>query len=218
MFPTLLKKIVFVAIALTIPLVIYTKSQAQNSDRKAVTINFAAKVGKQPFTCSKSYANLGTSATTVTPSDFRLYISDIALIDTNGKAIRLNLEQDGKWQYQNIALLDFEDKSGGCSNGTVETRNKIVGTIPPGNYQGLQFTLGIPSQLNHADATLASSPLNLTSLWWNWRGGYKFMRLDVQNQNTALKQEEGKHQNHHMNSQSHSDRFCFIYLFIDWFE
>ncbi|NJR31975.1 MAG: hypothetical protein HC778_02740, partial [Chamaesiphon sp. CSU_1_12] len=28
-------------------------------------------------------------------------------------------------------------------------------------------------------ATLAASPLNLTSLWWNWQGGYKFLRLDL---------------------------------------
>jgi uncharacterized repeat protein (TIGR04052 family) len=210
MFSTLFQKIVSVAIAVTIPLGIYQTSQAQNADRKAVTINFAAKVGKQPFTCSKSYSDLGTSATNVTPSDFRLYISDVALIDASGKAIPLNLEQDGKWQYQNIALLDFEDKSGGCSNGTVDTRNKIVGTISPGNYQGLQFTLGIPAQLNHADATLASSPLNLTSLWWNWRGGYKFMRLDLETQNTALKQNQ--HQKQKMNSQSHSDRGFPIHI------
>jgi uncharacterized repeat protein (TIGR04052 family) len=208
------KKIIPVAIALAVPLGIYQTSQAQNSERKAVTINFAAKVGKQPFICSKSYSNLGTSSTTVIPKDFRLYISDLALIDASGKAIPLDLEQDGKWQDQNIALLDFEDKSGGCSNGTVETRTKIVGAIPPGNYQGLQFTLGIPAQLNHADATLASSPLNLTSLWWNWRGGYKFMRLDLENQNTALKKEERKHQQQaqKINHQRHSDRGFPIHI------
>jgi len=66
-----------------------------------------------------------------------------------GKSIPVNLTQDGKWQYQNVALLDFENKSGGCANGTVETRNQIVGTIPKGNYQGLQFTLGVPFNLNH---------------------------------------------------------------------
>ena len=126
---------------------------------------------------------------TVTPTDFRFYISAIALIDANGNAVPLTLEQDGKWQYQDIALLDFEDKSAACANGTVETRNQVIGTVPPGEYRGLQFTLGIPSDLNHEDATLAPSPLNLTSLWWNWRGGYKFVRIDLDNQNTALKHE-----------------------------
>jgi uncharacterized repeat protein (TIGR04052 family) len=212
MLLALSKKIFLIAIAVGAPSMIHQVSQGQNSQEQAVTINFLAKVGKQAFACGESYSDLGTAPTVVTPNDFRLYISDIALIDANGKSIPLNLEQDGKWQDRKIVLLDFEDKSGGCSNGTVETRNKIIGTIPPGNYKGLKFTLGIPSQLNHADATLAASPLNLTSLWWNWRGGYKFLRLDLQNQHTVLKHEEGKDQNHPMNSQTESDRGFPIHI------
>jgi uncharacterized repeat protein (TIGR04052 family) len=212
MLLTLSKKMFLIAIAVIAPLMVHQASQGQNSQEQAVTINFLATVGKQAFACGESYPDLGTTPAVFTPNDLRLYLSDIALVDANGKTIPLNLEQDGKWQYQNVALLDFEDKSGGCSNGTVETRNKIIGTVPPGDYQGLQFTLGIPSQLNHADATLAASPLNLTSLWWNWRGGYKFMRLDLQNQSTALKHEAGKEQNHPMNSQTHSDRGLPIHI------
>ncbi|MCE2696142.1 MAG: metallo-mystery pair system four-Cys motif protein [Nostocales cyanobacterium LE14-WE4] len=125
-----------------------TKTVAQTSNTQEVKINFQARVDKQPFECGKTYT-LGKPATKVTPDDFRFYVSDLALIDNNGKSIPVNLTQDGKWQYQNVALLDFENKSGGCANGTVETRNQIVGTIPKGNYQGLQFTLGVPFNLNH---------------------------------------------------------------------
>lgn len=191
--------------ALTLPLRFPQISQAQDSQQQTVTINFAAEIGEKSFACGESYPNLGTTSTVITPNDFRFYITEVALIDENGQAIPLQLEQDGKWQYQNVALLDFEDKSGACSNGTVETRNKVVGTIPPGNYQGLQFTLGIPAELNHEDATLAASPLNLTSLWWNWRGGYKFMRLDLENQSTAIKNEVSneQHQAHQVNSETH---------------
>jgi uncharacterized repeat protein (TIGR04052 family) len=168
-----------------------TKTIAQTSNNQEVKINFQGRVGKQPFECSKIYT-LGKPATKVIPDDFRFYVSDIALIDNNGKSIPVNLTQDGKWQYQNIALLDFENKSGGCTNGTVETRNQIVGTIPKGNYQGLQFTLGVPFNLNHADSVIAPSPLNLTSLWWNWLFGYKFARLDwkTQNHNSQMKHSE----------------------------
>ncbi|MDD1428821.1 metallo-mystery pair system four-Cys motif protein [Dolichospermum sp. ST_sed9] len=168
-----------------------TKTFAQTSNNQEVKINFQGKVGKQPFECGKTYI-LGKPATKVTPDDFRFYISDIALIDNNGKSIPVNLTQDGKWQYQNVALLDFENKSGGCANGTVETRNQIVGTIPKGNYQGLQFTLGVPLNLNHADSVTAPSPLNLTSLWWNWLFGYKFARLDwkTQTHNSQVKHGE----------------------------
>lgn len=150
------------------------------AETQAVTIRFQAMVGEQPFNCGESYA-LGTSATSVTPTDFRFYVSDVALIDNSGAEVPVVLEQDGRWQYQSVALLDFEDKSATCSNGTQEMRDQIVGTVPVGTYRSVRFTLGVPFALNHADATLAPSPLNLTSLWWNWQGGYKFLRVDLAN-------------------------------------
>jgi uncharacterized repeat protein (TIGR04052 family) len=154
------------------------------SQTQPITIRFAGKVGDRPFACEQSY-KLGQPVTTVIPTDFRFYVSDVTLIDTDGKAVPLKLTQDGKWQYQTVALLDFENKSGTCANGTTDIRDQVVGTVPKGNYKGLKFTLGIPFKLNHADATLASSPLNLTSLWWNWQFGYKFLRIDLQSQVTA---------------------------------
>jgi uncharacterized repeat protein (TIGR04052 family) len=45
-------------------------------------------------------------------------------------------------------------------------------------YQGVRFKVGVPFELNHADATTAPSPLNLTALFWSWNGGYKFLRVD----------------------------------------
>jgi uncharacterized repeat protein (TIGR04052 family) len=167
------------------------RHQATAAETQEIEIKFSATVGEKSFNCGESYSNLGTSAATVTPTDFRFYVSEVALIDGSGKAVPLTLEQDGKWQHQNVALLDFENKSGACANGTVEIRDRLIGTIPKGNYKGLQFTLGVPSNLNHEDATLAPSPLNLTSLWWNWRGGYKFLRIDIKN-SMADKKHDGK--------------------------
>lgn len=159
-----------------------------------VTIRFTAKVGKQPFSCGRNY-RLGQPALPVTPADYRFYISNVALIDPNGTAVPVTLKSDGKWQGQNVALLDFENKTGACTNGTSATNSQIVGSIPPGKYRGLQLTLGVPAQLNHADATLAASPLNLTSLWWNWQGGYKFMRVDLEQPN-SIKMKSKQTNNH----------------------
>jgi uncharacterized repeat protein (TIGR04052 family) len=164
----------------------HTSQQAIATQTQTVTIRFAGQVGNQPFSCQKSYP-LGNPKVTVNPLDFRFYLSDIALINDNGQVVPLTLVQDGKWQYQNVALLDFENKSGTCTNGTKETRNIIIGQVPTGNYKGLKFTLGLPPKLNHEDATLAPSPLNLTSLWWNWRFGYKFARIDFAYQSTATR-------------------------------
>jgi uncharacterized repeat protein (TIGR04052 family) len=155
----------------------YGLVQAQ-SDTQSVAINFEGWVGEDQFACGESYDQVGTAETTVTPIDFRFYVSNVALIDQNGNAVPVKLEQDGKWQYQNTALLDFEDGTGACNQGTAETNGTVVGTIPPGDYQSLRFTLDVPKKLNHDDATIAP-PLNLSSMWWNGQGGYKFLRLDL---------------------------------------
>ena len=155
-------------------------SAIAQSDTKEVAIDFEAVVGDREFACGESYEGIGTSESTVTPTDFRFYVSNVALVDEDGNAVPLELEQDGKWQYQNVALLDFEDGTSACDNGTAEMNTTVVGTVPEGDYQGLQFTMGVPEDLNHEDAAIAPSPLNLTSMWWNWQGGYKFLRVDLE--------------------------------------
>ncbi len=157
----------------------YGLVQAQ-PNTKEVAINFEGWVGEDEFACGESYDRVGAAQTTITPTDFRFYVSNLALLDEDGNAVPVELEQDGKWQYQNTALLDFEDGTDACDNGTAETNFTVVGTVPEGDYQSLQFTLGVPENLNHEDAAIAPSPLNLTSMWWNWQGGYKFLRVDLE--------------------------------------
>lgn len=168
---------------------------ATAAETQEVTIRFAAKVGNQPFSCGSTY-RLGKPATEQTLSDFRFYVSEVALIDAQGKTVPVTLVQDGKWQYQNVALLDFENKTGACANGTTEMRDRVIGTVRKGNYTGLKFTLGVPFALNHEDSTLAPSPLNLTALWWNWQFGYKFARIDLQNPTMESIGNQQKRQGH----------------------
>lgn len=150
----------------------------QSAALQDIEIRFAAAVNGEAFDCGKSYANVGTTASTLTPLDFRFYVHNLRLVNAAGEAVSLQLVQDGKWQYQNLALLDFEDKSAGCSSGNPDTHFVVKGKVPAGTYKGLQFGLGVPFELNHQDMNRAASPLNLSSLFWNWRGGYKFTRID----------------------------------------
>jgi uncharacterized repeat protein (TIGR04052 family) len=158
---------------------------------QTVSLKFQAKVGSQAFRCGMNYSGLGNSAAAMTAMDFRFYVSEVALIDAQGQVVPITLTQDAKWQSQNAALLDFEDKTGACANGTVEVNDRIVGTVPKGMYKGLRFTLGLPFSLNHQDAAIASSPFNLTSLWWNWQSGYKFARIDLM---PAAQETRAKHE------------------------
>jgi uncharacterized repeat protein (TIGR04052 family) len=183
------------SILLAIAIALGCSAVKAQSDRQEVSIDFEAWVGDRKFACGESYENVGTSESTITPTDFRFYVSDVALIDEEGNAVPLELEQDGKWQYQNTALLDFEDGSGVCDNGTTETRSVVTGTVPEGNYESLQFTMGVPQQLNHEDAAIAPSPLNLSSMWWNWQGGYKFLRVEMETEEAISNVSDNSHNN-----------------------
>jgi uncharacterized repeat protein (TIGR04052 family) len=160
----------FVAV-LALPLVM------QAADRQ-VSVHFDAVVGAEKFACGSTYKNIGTTKSSISPRDFRFYIHGVELIDESGKSVQVQLTQDGKWQVDDVALLDFEDATGGCSNGTPDVNREIRGTVPDAHYTGLRFILGVPFTANHTDPTTEPSPLNLTALFWTWNGGHKFARLD----------------------------------------
>ncbi|RVU43123.1 metallo-mystery pair system four-Cys motif protein [Lujinxingia sediminis] len=153
-------------------------SAEDDATTQPLTLNFAAQVGQEAFACGQTYEGLGSTQTTFEPFDFRVFISEIELRDDGGQWQPLNLDQDGIWQHQNLALLDFEDATGRCQNGSAETRDIVTGTLPEGTYDALRFTIGVPFELNHIDAATAPSPLNTTAMFWSWLGGYKFMRIE----------------------------------------
>lgn len=144
-----------------------------------VAVRFAARVGAQPFRCGAGYDGIGRTASRITPSDFRFYVSSVALLDEDGRAVPLRLEQDGRWQYRDVALLDFEDGSGPCRNGNAGLHEAVTGHVQAGRYRGLQFTLGVPADLNHGDPAVAPPPLNLSAMFWSWQAGYKFVKIDM---------------------------------------
>ncbi len=144
-----------------------------------VTIRFVARVGTQPFTCGSTYAGLGTTQTQYQPKDLRFYVHNLTLTAHDGTTVPFTLTNDGAFQNDGVALLDFEDATGLCSNGTPATHTELTGTVPTdAHFHSLQFTLGVPFAKNHQDATAARPPLDSSGLWWNWNAGYRFIRID----------------------------------------
>jgi hypothetical protein len=82
-----------------------------------VTINFAAEIGGQPFACDATYPGLGSTGTEVKGTDFRLYVSDVAMVAADGSRAPVALDESD-WQHAGVALLDFEDGRVACANGT----------------------------------------------------------------------------------------------------
>ena len=83
-------------------------AQEKQQAQQEVTLQFGARAGAQPFRCGQSYDNLGLQGGEIVPADFRLYVSEIALIDVRGNAVPLQLRQDGRWQHDGVALLDLK--------------------------------------------------------------------------------------------------------------
>jgi len=151
----------------------------EGAKTQEVALRFKPTVGDKAFACGESYDGIGTTNSKITPTDFRFYVHNVRLIDAAGKETPVALEQDGKWQVDNIALLDFENGSGPCANGTADTNEVIKGMAPAGKYTGVKFTVGVPFERNHAEPAKAPSPLNLTQLFWVWNSGYKFARIEM---------------------------------------
>jgi uncharacterized repeat protein (TIGR04052 family) len=143
-----------------------------------VTIEFAGKVGADDFVCGDTYDNLGSNDNSLKLTDFRFYVQDVEVRNTDGVWVPVELAQN-QFQLDDVALLDFEDGCGGL--GGPELNDVVSGTVPEGEYDGVRFEMGVPVDLNHADQTTASDPLGTSSMFWSWRGGYKFLRIDSGN-------------------------------------
>lgn len=146
-----------------------------------VEIAFEARVGDQPFACGQSYTGLGSDGAAVTPEDFRFYVHDVRLVTVDGTEYPVTLTDDGEYQGDGVALLDFEDGSGACANGTPGRHTTLKGTIGPvprhgGSHDlaGIRFTIGVPPDQNHADLTTQPAPLNDTTMAWTWNFGHIF--------------------------------------------
>jgi cytochrome c peroxidase len=81
---------------------------------------------------------------------------------------------DGSWlQLSNtVAWMDFQ-----------QNRDSIrLEDIPAGEFRTLHFSVGLNTNLNHADIVSfpATHPLNpnLNGLYWSWQGGFIFLALE----------------------------------------
>lgn len=134
-----------------------------------------------PFEVTFDGRPLGCSRVTALPglSDLRFFVHDVALIRADGERAPVRLTPDGRWQSERVALIDLEDGTGGCVNGSVEMHDTVTGRTVAGDFDAIEFRIGVPEDLNHDDPILAEPPLNYSPMHWHWRSGYKFMRAGL---------------------------------------
>ncbi|HVS51955.1 MAG TPA: MbnP family protein [Opitutaceae bacterium] len=94
---------------------------------------------------------------------FAALISGVTLLRANGDLVRL----DGQYGF-----IDAAD-----GRLAVALHN-----VPAGDYAGIEYRLGVPPEINHADpsrwpAGHALNPL-VNRLHWGWQGGFVFLALE----------------------------------------
>lgn len=178
---------------------------------QSVEIQFEAVVGTEPLACSdennvtRKYLSIGNTSETISIRDFRFFVSELSMVANDGSTVPLILD-DNSNQYQDAsgshtALLDFEDATGNCieRGNSPATYTTVVGKVPAGTYTGLQFTVGVPFDLNHVEFPDVEA-LNHTSMAWSWAAGRKFAKLELMpDSNTSLTW------NYHLGSTSCAD-------------
>jgi uncharacterized repeat protein (TIGR04052 family) len=154
-------------------------------EMKDVELKFEARVGDKLAACGEVYAGLGKNNRSASLADMRWYVYDVKLIDKRGNAVKVELTDDELVQWQNVALLDFEDGSEACENGSSSTNDVVRGKVPAGDYTGVSFGIGMTPEQSHGNPAEQKSPLTIQALSWSWRLGHKFLRIDLELEKAA---------------------------------
>lgn len=110
-----------------------------------------------------SAGQLNDAKQTVRVTRLAALVSGVTLLRADGGAIAL----DGQY--------GFIDAESGRLAATFRS-------VPVGSYVALEFNVGLPAGINHADPAQwpAGHPLHplVNALHWNWQGGYVFLALE----------------------------------------
>ena len=117
------------------------------------------------------------------------YASSLYL-NNDPQALNL-LEND--WQLPHLSLLWFANNCGQAAN-VVAKNHQLSFTLPTQKSwqqaSSLSFVVAVPFEDNHQNPLLQKSPLNMPEMFWSWRNGHKFMRLDMSQISTGENSEQ----------------------------
>ena len=154
-------------------------SDTQVDEPRRFQLEFVASASGQPLRCAQTLSELGVKKAKGTLLDFAFYVRGLTFLRADGSEVSAELDTN-TWQNQNVALLDFQDRSDECKGSPKPTNRVLLGKVPSqDSFNSIRFTLGLPPSLNHANPASAKAPFNVQRLFWSWQSGYKALRLDI---------------------------------------
>lgn len=138
------------------------------------SINLVPTYSEKPIACFNE-VNIDNNNWHV--NQLGMYLSDFKVLKADGKWHQVKLSTN---QYQSggvVYLGGLCQKNKASGNWQIEyLGDSLVG-------KKIQFTLGVPFELNHLNPIKQLSPLNMPSMFWVWRIGHKFLRLEMTSKN-----------------------------------
>ncbi|MBC8043025.1 MAG: hypothetical protein IAF08_06230 [Rhizobacter sp.] len=128
-----------------------------------LTLKVYPAFGAETLQLGKKYRTLAGDSVQFTIA--KLFISEIALVDSNGAAT--SIDGVGFVDFNNAAVI-----SQGFYSLTVRAK--------PGLYRGVKFSVGVPYALNHQNPATLPEPLlgSIDQMFWSWNPGFIFNRME----------------------------------------
>lgn len=168
------KNILYILSILIIPAMVITGCKKKEKDddhdhgtltgTNAMRMEFTHKVGSQLLTLNTgNYTN--TNGDQYTVSRFRYYLSNFRFRKSDGTNYTVPADVNSDLGY---FLIDEDNAS---------SKNISIPNIPAGDYDAVEFLIGIDSLRNTSGAQTGSlDPAN--GMFWTWSTGYIFMMFE----------------------------------------
>ena len=122
-----------------------------------LTITFQTRINGNNFGLYETYRN--ASDIDIKFELFQFYLSDITIINSDGDSRLVSEIALFRFNASGLSTLNFE--------------------VPRGNYESIQFGIGVKKELNEADPSnyaIEGHPLNtIENTYWGWAGMYRFI-------------------------------------------
>jgi uncharacterized repeat protein (TIGR04052 family) len=168
--------------------IVFNSSCSRSSDGKGIEVEIWHN--GSPLDCNAFESHLQVWSI----QQFAFFISNVKLHD--GTTEHVPQLSSTPWQTDDVVLIQpyFADCGANSEDEDKSAQHKVAALkeLKNNNYvqfsmpvdldlsEQLSFTLAVPFALNHQNPLLQPSPLNLPSMFWSWRSGHKFFRLDMQ--------------------------------------
>lgn len=153
-----------------------------------INLAFAAQLNSAELQCGLNSETVGSAQTPADIKYFGAYISELEVATATGEFQKVTLNSaENSDVERGISLITFCGNQDAVSEETT-VYNQIQGTVTESaDYTRVRFTLGVPEQYNHLDATQTEGILAKSIfMHWNWTAGYKHIRMDVAGWNIHL--------------------------------